>query len=129
MYRQAVDGKLELLLLRHRYGGRWAFPKGHVESGESEKETASREIEEETGLTVDIHEGFRQSVQYYPKPDVRKQVVYFVAKAVGGTEKMQEEEISELKWLSFDEAEKAVNYRNNRNLIVNAKKFIMENVF
>jgi len=32
-------------------GVSWSLPKGHVEDGESLRETALREIEEETGLT------------------------------------------------------------------------------
>ena len=41
----------EILLIKHN-GGHWAFPKGHVEAGESEEQTALREVQEETGLTV-----------------------------------------------------------------------------
>ncbi|MEG2924609.1 MAG: NUDIX domain-containing protein, partial [Oscillospiraceae bacterium] len=31
-----------VLLIRHRFGGHWAFPKGHVEKGETETDTALR---------------------------------------------------------------------------------------
>ena len=48
--RQQVD-ELYVVLLRHRFGGHWSFPKGHVEAGESERQTALREVREETGLT------------------------------------------------------------------------------
>ena len=36
-------GNTELLLIKHTVGGHWAFPKGHVESGETETQTALRE--------------------------------------------------------------------------------------
>ena len=45
-------GNVEILLINHANGGHWSFPKGHVEDGETEVETATREIFEETGLTV-----------------------------------------------------------------------------
>jgi 8-oxo-dGTP pyrophosphatase MutT (NUDIX family) len=48
-------------------------------------ETALREIREETGLTVSLQEGFRHSVVYYPKPGVRKQVVYFLGEPKGSS--------------------------------------------
>ena len=51
VYRKKQD-KYELLLIKHRYGGHWSFPKGHVEQGENELQTALREIKEETGLDL-----------------------------------------------------------------------------
>ena len=56
------DGSPEILLIKHRNGGHWAFPKGHVEKNETESETALREIQEETGLAVDLDTGFRETV-------------------------------------------------------------------
>ena len=67
-----------LLLLKHKFGGHWSFPKGHVEPGETEIETALREVREETGLELSLQEGFRESVEYFPKPYIKKQVVYFL---------------------------------------------------
>ena len=98
--RQQED-ELYVVLLRHRFGGHWSFPKGHVEAGESERQTALREVREETGLTgIKLMDGFRESVEYSPKPGVKKQVVYFL----GTTEQekliRQEEEISEIMSLA-----------------------------
>ena len=39
-------GNLEILLIKHINSGHWSFPKGHVEEGESETETAAREVRE-----------------------------------------------------------------------------------
>ena len=98
--RQQED-ELYVVLLRHRFGGHWSFPKGHVEAGESERQTALREVREETGLTgIKLMDGFRECVEYSPKPGVKKQVVYFL----GTTEQekliRQEEEISEIMSLA-----------------------------
>ena len=38
------EGVKELLLIKHRSGGHWSFPKGHVEGSENEVQTALREI-------------------------------------------------------------------------------------
>ncbi len=41
-----------IAMVRHRNGnGAWLFPKGHSEPGETDEETARREIAEESGLT------------------------------------------------------------------------------
>ena len=68
---------IQLLLIKHKKGGHWSFPKGHVEAGESERETAMREILEETGVHVDIKDGYHERVFYNPRPNIRKEVVYF----------------------------------------------------
>ena len=56
----------DILLIRHRKGGHWSFPKGHVEGTETEVETAKREIKEETAIDVLIDPTFRETVSYFP---------------------------------------------------------------
>ena len=112
----------DLVLLRHRFGGHWSFPKGHVEAGENEQQTALREVREETGLTIRIMEGFRESVEYFPKPGVKKQVVYFLGEALTETLVRQEEEISEVKWTPMAEADSQVTFANDKRLIRLAKR-------
>lgn len=123
VYRTKQEG-VEILLLKHRFGGHWSFPKGHVEHGETECETALREVKEETGLDIELLDGFRQSVEYYPKPSIKKEVVYFLGYAENDTIKRQEEEISEICWVKLDDAHKSVTFRNDKNLINCAKKFL-----
>ncbi|MFQ9872783.1 MAG: NUDIX domain-containing protein [Oscillospiraceae bacterium] len=42
--------QVSLLVLRHRYGGTWSFPKGHMEGRETEVQTALREVREERAV-------------------------------------------------------------------------------
>ncbi len=42
------------ILLIRRGGAMFAIPKGHVEAGESAKQAAIREVEEETGVKAEI---------------------------------------------------------------------------
>ena len=124
VYRKKQD-RLELLLIRHKNGGHWSFPKGHVETGETEPQTALREIKEETGLDVGLCEGFRQSVEYFPKPHVKKQVVYFLASPDGDDKvRRQEEEISENKGCLLDEADTMVTFKNDKHLINEARRYL-----
>ena len=112
----------DLVLLRHRFGGHWSFPKGHVEAGESDRQTALREVREETGLAIRLLDGFRESVEYFPKPGVKKQVVYFLGEALGDELVPQEEEISELIWTPLLEAAGLVTFANDKRLIRLAKR-------
>lgn len=118
------DGdKLMLLMLRHKHGGHWSFPKGHVEGAETETETALREVNEETGLHVSLQEGFRHSVEYYPKPGVKKLVVYFLGEADPDESVVrQEEEIGEIRWVTLEEGYNLVTFKNDRDLLNMAKE-------
>lgn len=114
--RNGLAGR-EVLLIRHANGGHWAFPKGHVENGETETETALREILEETGLTVTLDTGFRRVVTYSPKPGVLKDVVYFAASPIGGTEQRQEAEVEDMRWTPLEQAAALVTYQNDRDTL------------
>lgn len=116
VYRQ-VGGATQVLLIKHRYSGHWSFPKGHVEEGEHEYETAVREVLEETGLDIALERGFRESVEYCPSPDVKKQVVYFLGIPRGGTLRRQESEVSEVRWLEIGRALGEVTFNNDKMLI------------
>ena len=107
----------EILLIRHKNGGHWAFPKGHVENQETEEETALREIREETGLSVVLDTGFRRSVTYSPKSGVMKDVVYFAAEYHSGTPTAQPEEVMEIRWVKLEQAMQLVTYRDDKGVL------------
>ena len=116
--------KVDFLILKHRLGGHWSFPKGHVEQGESERQTALREIKEETGLDVRLMEGFRQKVSYSPRPGVSKDVVYFLASAPDSNTTMQEEEVREIRWIDESKCQEYLTYQNDRLLLSAAKRYL-----
>ncbi len=121
VYRR-TKGQIELLLLKNRYGGHWSFPKGHVEGSETERQTALREVKEETGLDILLQSGFRHMVEYYPEPNIRKRVVYFLGEAQSSAVKMQEEEISRIIWTEIHKAYHMVSFKNDKHLILMAGK-------
>lgn len=107
------EGKV---LLIQQKKGNWGFPKGHVEFNETEKQTAIREVKEETNLDVRIFRNRRYTEKYISYKGRMKQVVYFLAKQTGGIEKKQDSEIKAMKWVEFDEAFKKLTYSNTRKL-------------
>lgn len=118
-------GNTEILLIKHVNSGHWSFPKGHVEYDETEIETATREIKEETGIDVIIDPTFRETVSYSPKKDTSKIVVYFIAKAKNFDLIPQEEEISEIKWVEIGHALTLLTYENDKSIVNKAKGFII----
>ena len=117
-------GNIEILLIRHINSGHWSFPKGHVEAGETEVETAVREIKEETSIDVIIDPTFRETVSYSPKRDTQKVVVYFIGKAKNYDFVPQEEEISEVRWVDIGYAEHMLTYENDKNIVIKARNVI-----
>lgn len=106
--------------------GFYGFPKGHMEQGETERETALREIREEVGLTVRLLGGFRE-VYEHPlpkKPGVTKRVIYFLAEYEDQQLAPQAEELSQAELMSFDEAMAAFQFENLRELLVKAERTI-----
>lgn len=118
-----ADGQRQYLLARHN-GGHWSFPKGHVENDETEKETAMREILEETGLNARIDTSFRHQVTYSPKPGIIKDVIFFIAVPTGGLEHAQEAEISQLEWFSFQEAADRITYATDEEILLAAEAYL-----
>ena len=106
--------------------GHTTLCKGHMEGAETERETAVREIMEETGLTVDFTDGFREVVTYSPKPGVVKDVVFFLARLSGGTLACQPEEVADARFLPFDEALEALTHPSDRDTLQKAQTFLKD---
>lgn len=118
-----------IAMLKDSYG-KWTFPKGHVEKGESYIKAATREIEEEMGLkdlrpagklgVIDIW--FRD--RFEDKGTlIHKYIHYFLfkvdSKAVLVKPKVKEkgERISAVKWISISEIENKSSYKDMRPIV------------
>ena len=122
-----VDGMRKYLLIRSRKGV-WGFPKGHAEAGESDRETALREILEETGLRVTLAEGFRTDSAYTvfrpDRPDSSKQVIFFLGRYENQTFRPQEEEIADIALMDFETALAAMTHESNRRILREAEAYL-----
>lgn len=116
-----INDKNEVLLIHHN-AGHWDFPKGHVEEGETEVQTAIREVKEETNIDVEVNEKYRYTTEYSPKEDVMKEVVYFLAKNISDDKEAQLEEVSEVKWIKFEDAIEKITYDTSREILIKLKR-------
>ena len=119
-------GKLEFLLVKQK-SMNWGFAKGHVIRGESETQTALREIKEETNLDVDLLKGFRESGYFYMKR-TKKQVVFFLARArPDQVVTPQAVEILDYCWVDFDKANELLKFHNVKMMLERAYMYILKN--
>lgn len=112
------------LLVKNNNGRYWGFPKGHIEVGETEEQTAIREVKEETGLDVTILDGFRKTSVYRLVGQVRKKVVIFLAKSDSQQVTIQNSEIANYKWLKEDETCQVLRHRNDARIFDAALKWL-----
>lgn len=124
--RDEDDGKLYILMIRHKAGGHRSFPKGHMERGETEYMTAVREVFEETSVQIRIDIDFRETVRYHPLPGVSKEVVYFLTETKQKDIRPREGEIAQVEWVPVEQAEESLTHENDRTVFRAAMKKLKE---
>ena len=112
------------VLVEHMKLGHYSMPKGHVEPGDGGlRNTALREIKEETGLDAKILDGFETSSVYSPKPGHIKEVRWFAA-TVESTDTMpQPEEVDACYFLEPEDAYRVLSHDSDRLILKKASKF------
>lgn len=124
------DGEILYLVISSAVTKRehWEFPKGGVEEGEREVETALRELREETGVSdVELLPGYREPIRYiYRRAEglVFKQVVYFIGRVNDPHVIPRREEVKDYRWATYDEARKLLRHGNARELLFRCHAFI-----
>ncbi len=128
IYREE-DGRKEYLLL-HYEASHWDFPKGHIEEGEDPKETAIREVKEETCIkNIMFCEDFQDRIDYTfkrRKDLVYKEVLFFLAKTNEKTVTISYEH-SGYEWLNYEKAIERLTFKNAKDVLKNAEAFLNKN--
>ena len=114
----------KVLLVYEKNRNFWGFPKGHMEKGENEIETALREVKEEVGLDVEIiDKETRYILNYIIRDEIDKTTVLYLARPKNKEIVMQESEIEKVKWCDFEEALETLTFDNSKEVF---KKVINE---
>ena len=124
---RSEDGKPEVLLVKDSYG-RWTWPKGKLEKGETPEQAALREIREETGLgNTEIICRLGETKYFYRLKGklIFKTVYVFLLRCTGNESlKIQREEIQDAAWLPVKQALQKLEYRGAAAFLRKAvKKF------
>jgi 8-oxo-dGTP diphosphatase len=114
--RQGKQGTEYLLVHRHLRDD-WTFPKGKVDPGENLVGAAVREVREETGFAIQL--GLPLPTQHYQANGIPKDVNYWHATILKG-EFTANEEVDEIRWLSFDAAKELLTYAHDADVLAAA---------
>jgi len=120
-----------LLLFRapfQQYKALWDFPRGNVEENETEKQTAIREIKEETGLKEFNFLDFKEAIHFFYRRDndlVSKNVTFFLAETAQEEVKISEEH-NEFKWATFEEATTLLKKKDSKSVLTKANDFLKD---
>jgi 8-oxo-dGTP pyrophosphatase MutT (NUDIX family) len=127
VFRPAGDGPECVVIVptRRAKGGErvLALPKGHPENGESGADAALREIREETGIEAALLDKLGDVRYWYQRDGKRiaKVVSFFLFAYVAGEPGGDPFEVEETRWMPFEEAERALSYRGEREMVSLAK--------
>ena len=107
---------------------RWSLAKGTPDPGETLEETALREVQEETGLEVEMDTPLG-TIDYWflgREPDVRyhKTVYFYLMSPVGGATELHDPEFDVVRWFRSDEALRVLIYPNEADVLRRALEVI-----
>ncbi len=113
--------KVEILLIQDAKD-RWTIPKGHIEEGEAAKDTAEREIREETGLQKMKVLNWLGKINFrYRRQQslVLMTTDIFLVEAKGDTNQLKPEDwMNGIKWFPSNEALDKIEYEDIGKIIL-----------
>jgi 8-oxo-dGTP pyrophosphatase MutT (NUDIX family) len=100
----------------------WSLPKGHIEAGESARQTAVREVAEETGVSSRVLDVLG-TIDYWfiaGGRKIHKTVHHFLLEWRDGELSDEDVEVTQVAWVALGELEGLLVYPDERRLVTEA---------
>ena len=132
VYRTNGKSGIEVVICGREYPAVWGLPKGTPDPGETEEQTALREVREETGLHV-VSERYIDSIRYWfvrasDGARCHKTVHYYLMRPVGGDLSQHDHEFDFVAWKSPSEACRTLTYENEVEIVQKGASMVGERV-
>ena len=122
-----AHNRIEILLIQDSQG-RWSLPKGHVEPGETYRQTAEREIKEETGLKKLSVTKFLRKVQFqYRRRELLVSMnlhIFLVQSLDQNPELKKEGWVQDIRWTTVKDAFLKLDYVDINKVLLLAVNYI-----
>lgn len=128
---KSSKSKLEVLLIQnasikdHKINY-WGFPKGNIEPGQTSRDAAIREVQEEGGVTAEIVDKIGDAKYVYTRDGNRifKVVTIYLMKYQSGNPENHDDEVLDAKWFNPEEALKTLSFARDRELLQKALEML-----
>ncbi len=114
-----------LVLVVNQHGLSWSLPKGHIEDGENKKETAKREIYEESGIDqlefiseLGSYQRYKISLDGGDNISEQKTITIFLFKTNQTELKPKDPENPEARWVKIDEVANLLTHRKDKEFFL-----------
>lgn len=98
--------------------GTYGFPKGHKEGNETDLETATREVYEETGIKPEYIPDLKRTIRYKLMNSNQKEVTFFVAKYKDQELVNIDKTILAIKKMPLEQAIKMLKFQELKNILL-----------
>ena len=125
-----VPKKFQWLLIKPAGTDRWQLPKGKVDKGETSKEAAVREVEEEGGVEVRLvgKIGTSQYFYVFSGQKIFKTVIYFLMEYLKDKKEGHDHEVDETAFVDFDEAEGKLTFKDDKEMLKKGREILQRGI-